>query len=92
MARTKMARTERWKLVVRLRGGNELYDVRRDPFELHNLWGEHLQRPDLLAVVLDLQQRMLEWCLRTDTDRRRRNFRRVVPSLETGEGNRRGRG
>ena len=74
MARTKMARTERWKLVVRLRGGNELYDVRRDPFELHNLWGEHLQRPDLLAVVLDLQQRMLEWCLRTDTDRPYQNL------------------
>ena len=65
IARTKMVRTNRWKLVMRLRGGNELYDMVHDPDELHNLWG----RSDLAAVVLDLQQRLIEWCLRTDTDR-----------------------
>jgi arylsulfatase A-like enzyme len=65
MARTKMARTERWKLVMRVRGGNELYDLAADPWELNNLWG----RPELLPVVAELQQQMIEWCLRTDTDR-----------------------
>ena len=65
MARTQMVRTDKWKLVVRLRGGNELYDMVNDPYELHNLWG----RPGLAPVVLDLQQRLIEWCLRTDTDR-----------------------
>jgi len=65
MARTKMVRTEKWKMVVRLTGGNELYDMESDPDELRNLWG----RPDLAPVVQDLQLKMLEWCLRTDTDR-----------------------
>jgi len=36
-----------------------------DRWELANRWGE----PALASVVLDLQQQMLEWCLRTDTDR-----------------------
>lgn len=65
MARAKMVRTERWKMVIRLTGGNELYDMRNDPWELDNLWG----RADLAPVVQDLQQRLIEWCLRTDTDR-----------------------
>lgn len=65
MARTKMVRTDKWKLVIRLAGGNELYDMENDPYELDNLYG----RPELAPVVLDLQTRMIEWCLRTDTDR-----------------------
>ncbi len=69
MARTKMVRTDRWKLVVRLVGGNELYDMHNDPWELDNLYPSIGQRPDLASVVQQLQLRMLEWCLRTDTDR-----------------------
>lgn len=65
MARTKMARSERYKLVIRLAGGNELYDVHADPWELDNRWGD----PALDDVVRTLQQQMIEWCLRTDTDR-----------------------
>lgn len=64
MARTKMVRTDRWKLVVRLAGGNELYDMQQDPDEMNNLYGQ----PGHEDVVRDLQLRMLEWCLRTDTD------------------------
>jgi arylsulfatase A-like enzyme len=45
-----MVRTDRWKLVIRLRGGNELYDMASDPHGMHNLRG----RPDLSPVVLDL--------------------------------------
>jgi arylsulfatase A-like enzyme len=69
MSRAKMVRTERWKLVMRLVGGNELYDMQADPWELHNLWGRHEGDPELRKVVLGLQQRLIEWCLRTDTDR-----------------------
>ena len=65
MARTKMIRTDRHKLVVRLEGGNELYDLAEDPFEMNNRWGD----PAFCDVVADLQARLIEWCLRTDTDR-----------------------
>lgn len=69
MARAKMARTSRWKLVTRLAGGNELYDLAGDPCELNNLYPACADDPKLAAVVLDLQRRMIDWCLRTDTDR-----------------------
>jgi hypothetical protein len=60
-----MVRTKQHKLVMRLAGGNELYDLQRDPWELDNRWGD----PALREVTLALQQMMIEWCLRTDTDR-----------------------
>jgi len=65
MARTKMVRTEKYKLIVRLSGGNELYDMENDPYELKNLYGA----VEYDHVVQDLQLKMIEWCLRTDTDR-----------------------
>jgi arylsulfatase A-like enzyme len=69
MARTKMVRTDRWKLILRLLGGNEMYDMQNDPYELTNLWPCSATDPKLGQVVRDLQQKMIEWCLRTDTDR-----------------------
>lgn len=69
MARAKMVRTEQWKLVVRLEGGNELYDLRADPGELVNLYEQSRGDANLRAVVTDLQERLIEWCIRTDTDR-----------------------
>ncbi len=65
MARTKMIRTDPWKLVIRLAGGNELYNMDEDPNEMRNLYGQ----PEYNDIVRDLQLKMLEWCLRTDTDR-----------------------
>jgi len=65
MARCKMVRTERWKLVVREIGGHELFDVANDRYEMRNLYGD----PHYAAVVSDLQLQLLQWCLRTDTDR-----------------------
>jgi choline-sulfatase len=65
MARAKMVRTARHKMVVRLRGGNELYDLSADPWEMDNRWGA----PAVADVTRDLQQKLLEWCLETDTDR-----------------------
>jgi arylsulfatase A-like enzyme len=73
MARTKMVRTEKWKLVVRLTGGNELYDMEQDPKEMNNLYPDTNSSPALQAVVSDLQLKLLEWCLRTDTDQPRDN-------------------
>lgn len=65
MARVKMARTNDWKLCVRESGDHELYDLRNDPTEMRNLWpgGQHRD------VAQDLQMKLLQWCLRTDTDR-----------------------
>ena len=65
MARTKMVRTYTHKLVMRLTGGNELYDLEADPWELDNRWDD----PALNAVKLELMQKLVEWSLRTDTDR-----------------------
>lgn len=65
MARTKMVRTDRFKLVMRLKGGNELYDIKDDPYEMNNLWGD----PAYNSVVMKHMQKMIEWCIETDTDR-----------------------
>jgi choline-sulfatase len=69
MARTNMVRTDRCKLVVRLTGGNELYDMQNDAWELENLWDRRRRDPELARVAADLRLKMIEWCLRTDTDR-----------------------
>ncbi|MGF1483794.1 MAG: sulfatase-like hydrolase/transferase [Opitutales bacterium] len=65
MARAKMIRTQEWKLVVREIGGNELYHLTEDRWELKNLYGQ----PGTESITLELQRGLLEWCLRTDTDR-----------------------
>jgi arylsulfatase A-like enzyme len=65
MARCKMVRTDEWKLVVRETGDHELYNMRQDPEEMHNRYGEETLKP----VVADLQMQLLQWCMRTDTDR-----------------------
>lgn len=64
MARCKMVRTQEWKLVVRETGDHELYDLKNDPDELDNI---HSEAP--ADIVRDLQTTLLQWCLRTDTDR-----------------------
>ncbi len=64
MARAKMIRTRDWKLVVRETGGDELYHLTEDPWEMNNLHST----PGHEAVLLDLQRRLLEWCLLTDPD------------------------
>jgi len=51
----RAVRTERWKLVRRLRHGpSELYDVEHDPEELHNL----IDRPQCAAIQSRLDQRL----------------------------------
>lgn len=65
MARCKMVRTGEWKLVIRETGGNELYHVAEDRYEMRNLYGD----PRYASIVSDLQLQLIEWTLRTDTDR-----------------------
>jgi choline-sulfatase len=65
MARAKMVRTERWKLVHRETGDHELYDLAADRFEMRNLYPE----PGHEAVKLDLMAKLLDWTLLTDPDR-----------------------
>ncbi|NBB78039.1 MAG: sulfatase-like hydrolase/transferase [Verrucomicrobia bacterium] len=67
MARAKMVRTEKWKLVVRETGGDELYDLTSDPRELRN----RIDDGRYADVVRQLQRKLLAWCLRTDPDQPR---------------------
>lgn len=69
MARTKMVRTQDWKLVMRETGDNELYDLRADPHEYQNLWPDGTPTPTIANVIIKLQQLLIEWTLRTDMDR-----------------------
>jgi len=65
MARAKMIRTHDWKLVIRETGGNELFHIAEDPYEMKNLYGD----PVYADKVSELQLGLIEWTLRTDTDR-----------------------
>ncbi|MFP4144424.1 MAG: sulfatase-like hydrolase/transferase [Phycisphaeraceae bacterium] len=65
MARAKMVRTDRYKLVIRETGGNELYDLETDPWEMDNRWGD----PELAAATAELMRKLVEWSLKTDPER-----------------------
>jgi choline-sulfatase len=64
MARCSMVRTETHKLVARETGEHELYDLRADPFELDNRYGDQ----SLGGIRTDLMDRLLRWHLRTVND------------------------
>jgi arylsulfatase A-like enzyme len=70
MARARMVRTHRYKMVVRETHDNELYDLDADPFEMENLWSAESASDgsNLAGVKLDLAMRLNEFALRTDTD------------------------
>lgn len=65
MARCSMVRSERHKLVMREIGGNELYDLADDPWELRNRYGD----VQLAAVQSSLMEQLVAWHLRTVNDR-----------------------
>lgn len=52
-----MCRSRDYKYVRRLYESDELYDLRRDPAELHNL----IDEPTYADVLAQLRDRMLEW-------------------------------
>ena len=55
----RSVRTERWKYIHRteLQGMDELYDLRRDPFEMHNLIANAAVRGTVESLQADLQRR-----------------------------------
>ena len=56
-----MLRTCDWKLVSRVNGRDELYDLRSDPHETRNLFGQ----PDTGSVVDALRSKQLLWLMQT---------------------------
>ena len=65
MARAKMVRTGRHKLIMRQTGDHELYDLDSDRWELNNRWSDS----SLAGVRQELMERLIQWTLATDTDR-----------------------
>jgi choline-sulfatase len=77
VTRAAMVRTPELKLVLRPDGQNELYDLKTDPHELHNIWGE----PSYASRVEQLQHHMLDWYIRTsDVAPRKHDPRGFPPS------------
>ncbi len=61
ITRTTMIRTAEMKLIDRPDGQGELYDLTRDPRELHNLYGDSTYAAQQQA----LEKRLLDWYIRT---------------------------
>jgi len=59
MCRTAMARTKEWKLIHRVEGRDELYDLKNDPHELHNLFGD----PQVKSEQESLTRLLLDRCI-----------------------------
>jgi len=59
MSPTMMLRTERWKLIYRRDGVNELYDLETDPHELTNRYGQ----PEVDDTQRWMERRLLDRCL-----------------------------
>ncbi|HAT11439.1 MAG TPA: hypothetical protein DCS97_12795 [Planctomycetes bacterium] len=71
MARTAMVRTSDWKLVVRETGGDELYDLTADPWELRNLHPRLADDQELTRRALDLSGLLQRHLLATMNDQPR---------------------
>ena len=56
-SKATMCRTRNYKYVRRLYDTDELYDLREDPGELHNL----IDDPAYAGILLELRERMLTW-------------------------------
>lgn len=61
ITRATMIRTLDRKLIARPDGRSELYDLRKDPRELHNVYDD----PSYRAAREELHARMLDWYVRT---------------------------
>lgn len=64
LQRAHMVRSKTHKLIYRLDGRHELYDLQADPEELHNRYGETAST----AIVSDLEKRLLEFFVRYQVD------------------------
>jgi choline-sulfatase len=61
VGRGTMIRTLTHKLVLRSYGDHELYDLKKDPWELCNVYG----RNEYAGVQAELERRMLDWYIAT---------------------------
>lgn len=61
VCRVVMQRYKDWKLMVRTNGPNELYNMKDDPWEAHNLYG----KPEYKEIQDQLTQKMLTWLIDT---------------------------
>ncbi|MCK5548245.1 MAG: sulfatase-like hydrolase/transferase, partial [Thermoplasmata archaeon] len=57
----KMVRTRRWKYNYYPEGYAELYDLKNDPLEEHNLAGDNEYQP----IIDEMKDRLLEWLVTT---------------------------
>ncbi|MGH0053921.1 MAG: sulfatase/phosphatase domain-containing protein, partial [Sphaerochaetaceae bacterium] len=64
MYRAKMIRTDQWKLIYRVDGRIELFDLVNDHNEFYNIASE----PQYKTLIDSLLLRLLNWCIRTETD------------------------
>ena len=61
VCRAVMIRTMTHKLIYRPEGLSELYDLRSDPQELNNRYGQ----PDVAEVQREMERRLLDWYVET---------------------------
>ncbi|MBY8876274.1 sulfatase-like hydrolase/transferase [Streptomyces sp. PLK6-54] len=61
---SRMLRHDHWKLYEHVGDDGELYDLAKDPMELHNRWDD----PSLRKVKADLTQRLQRWSVRLTDD------------------------
>lgn len=62
--RSKMIRSKDWKLVYRLDGTRELYNLNADPGELKDVARDIANNP----VIWEMMEALLRWCIRTETE------------------------
>lgn len=56
-----MIRTKDYKYISRVNEADELYDLRCDPKELHNV----ISSPQYLSILLDMEKKLRLWLMRT---------------------------
>ncbi|TDF94852.1 sulfatase family protein [Paenibacillus piri] len=59
MGKGKCIRTHDWKLNIYANGDGELYDLRNDPDELHNLFNES----NYEQIQIELERKLLHWSI-----------------------------
>lgn len=80
ITRTTMIRTRDYKLVVRPRGQSEFYDLKRDPYELENVYGDATYAKQQEA----LRMQMLNWYISTSDVVPKGRDSRALPKFPMG--------
>ena len=61
VCRTTMMRTLSYKLIYRTSGDCELYDLKKDPKELQNVY----HSPEYTEIVREMESKLLNWYVKT---------------------------